>query len=111
MIFDYAATWLLKANIIRGRSIPGGMVWAISQDDKDGTNIKAMKSAVGRKQMDLPNFTPTPIPCSASHSPSSLAVCLAATVNTRPAGAYCCEQPRPLEPRDDMTFAGNQSFD
>ena len=60
--FDDAATWRLKANIIRGQCIPGVMVWAMSQDDKDGTNIKALTSAVGRKQMNLPNFNPNPDP-------------------------------------------------
>ncbi|WPJ63608.1 hypothetical protein SMAC4_13660 [Sordaria macrospora] len=55
--FDDAATWRLKANIIRGQCIPGVMVWAMSQDDKDGTNIKALTSSVGRKQMAVPNFT------------------------------------------------------
>ncbi|KAL0940480.1 glycosylhydrolase family 18-9 [Colletotrichum truncatum] len=56
--FDDLATWRLKANVIRGQCIPGVMVWAMSQDDKDGTNIKALTSAVGRKQMDPPKFVP-----------------------------------------------------
>ncbi|KAK2035450.1 hypothetical protein LX32DRAFT_647515 [Colletotrichum zoysiae] len=56
--FDDLATWRLKANAIRGQCIPGVMVWAMSQDDKDGTNIKALTSAVGRKQMDPPKFVP-----------------------------------------------------
>ncbi|KAK1532412.1 glycosylhydrolase family 18-9 [Colletotrichum costaricense] len=56
--FDDLATWRLKSNIIRGQCIPGVMVWAMSQDDKDGTNIKALTSAVGRKVMDPPKFVP-----------------------------------------------------
>lgn len=56
--FDDAATWRLKANIIRSQCIQGVMVWAMSQDDEAGTNIKALTSAVGRKQMDPPDFSP-----------------------------------------------------
>ena len=60
--FDDAATWRLKSNIIRSQCIQGVMVWAMSQDDKDGTNIKALTTAVGRKQMDAPDFSPSPQP-------------------------------------------------
>ena len=73
--FDDAATWRLKANIIRGQCIPGVMVWATSQDDKDGTNIKALTSAVGRKQMDLPNFNPNPEPILNLPQPAKLCRC------------------------------------
>lgn len=59
--FDDLATWRLKSNIIRGQCIPGVMVWAMSQDDKDATNIKALTSAIGRKQMAVPKFEAQPV--------------------------------------------------
>lgn len=58
--FDDAVTWRLKANLARSQCISGVMVWAMSQDDAAGTNIKALTSAVGRKQMDYPDFVERP---------------------------------------------------
>ena len=58
--FDDAATWRLKANQARGQCISGVMVWAISQDDGEGTNVKALTSAIGRSRGDLPGFTLNP---------------------------------------------------
>ncbi|KAK4233286.1 glycosylhydrolase family 18-9 [Achaetomium macrosporum] len=55
--FDDVVTWRLKANIIRSQCIPGVMVWAMSQDDEEGTNIKALTAALDRKQMPEPNFS------------------------------------------------------
>ncbi|KAM3501935.1 hypothetical protein MY11210_009225 [Beauveria gryllotalpidicola] len=40
--FNDAATWRIKANRLRGQCITGFMVWAISQDDQEGTNAKAL---------------------------------------------------------------------
>ncbi|KAK1622587.1 hypothetical protein BDP81DRAFT_485358 [Colletotrichum phormii] len=56
--FDDLATWRLKANIIRGQCIPGVMVWAMSQDNKDNSTIISLTSALGRKAMDPPKFVP-----------------------------------------------------
>ncbi|KAM3508938.1 hypothetical protein MY10362_000908 [Beauveria mimosiformis] len=50
--FDDAVTWRLKANHLRSQCIEGFMVWAISQDDKKGTNAKAL----GRPVRDFPNL-------------------------------------------------------
>lgn len=58
--FDDAATWRLKANQAREQCISGVMVWAISQDDSDATNVKALTSAIGRTRGDLPGFTLNP---------------------------------------------------
>lgn len=54
--FDDLATWRLKSSVFRSQCISGIMVWAASQDDKAGTNIKALVSSVGRKVMDAPEF-------------------------------------------------------
>jgi chitinase len=66
--FDDAATWRLKGNIARSQCIEGFMVWAMSQDDSKGTNIKALNQALGRKTPDFPDFTPSdppdPLPAS-----------------------------------------------
>lgn len=59
--FDDVATWRLKANIAREQCISGVMVWAISQDDSDGTNAKALTSALGRTVMDIPDWSEEPI--------------------------------------------------
>jgi chitinase len=56
--FDDLVTWRLKANAARGQCIQGFMVWAMSQDDKSGTNIKALNSALGRQTPPFPDFTP-----------------------------------------------------
>ncbi|KAI0112108.1 chitinase [Nemania sp. FL0031] len=56
--FDDAATWRIKANLARSQCISGVMVWAISQDDTDNTNAKALTTALGREVMDFPNFDP-----------------------------------------------------
>ncbi|KAI1182685.1 chitinase [Nemania serpens] len=56
--FDDVATWRLKGNTARGQCIEGFMVWAMSQDDSKGTNIKALNSALGRKTPDFPDFDP-----------------------------------------------------
>lgn len=40
--FDDVVTWRLKGNAARGQCIEGFMVWAMSQDDKKGTNIRAL---------------------------------------------------------------------
>lgn len=58
--FDDAVTWRLKANLARSQCVSGVMVWAMSQDDAEGTNIKALTSAIGRKQMDYPDFVERP---------------------------------------------------
>ncbi|KAG6006481.1 hypothetical protein E4U21_007025 [Claviceps maximensis] len=55
--FDDAVTWRLKANKLRGQCISGFMVWAISQDDKSGTNALALASVLGRKKPAVPDFT------------------------------------------------------
>lgn len=55
--FDDAVTWRLKANRLRGQCITGFMVWAISQDDEEGTNARALASVLGREKIELPNFT------------------------------------------------------
>ena len=62
--FDDVATWRLKANIARSQCIEGFMVWAMSQDDDKGTNIKGLNQALGRKTPDFPDFTPIdkPVP-------------------------------------------------
>ncbi|KAK0391598.1 hypothetical protein NLU13_1098 [Sarocladium strictum] len=66
--FDDLVTWRLKANAARSQCIQGFMVWAMSQDDKKGTNIRALNSALGRKTPDFPDFTPNkpvkPMPAS-----------------------------------------------
>ncbi|KAK3947264.1 glycoside hydrolase superfamily [Pseudoneurospora amorphoporcata] len=46
----------LTPTLHREAVVKSVMVWAMSQDDKEGTNIKALTSAVGRKQMAMPNF-------------------------------------------------------
>ncbi|KAI0383270.1 glycoside hydrolase [Hypomontagnella monticulosa] len=56
--FDDADTWKLKADLARGQCVSGVMVWAISQDDGDGTNVKALTSAIDRKVMKFPDFDP-----------------------------------------------------
>lgn len=56
--FDDVVTWRLKGNAARGQCIEGFMVWAMSQDDKKGTNIRALNQALGRKTPDFPNFDP-----------------------------------------------------
>ncbi|KFA50333.1 hypothetical protein S40293_09933 [Stachybotrys chartarum IBT 40293] len=56
--FDDVATWRLKANIARSQCIQGFMVWAMSQDDERGTNIRALNSALGRTTPAFPDFTP-----------------------------------------------------
>lgn len=56
--FDDVATWRLKGNIARGQCVEGFMVWAMSQDDEKGTNIKALNQALGRKTPEFPDFTP-----------------------------------------------------
>jgi chitinase len=58
--FDDVATWRLKGNNIRSQCIKSVMVWAISQDDNQGTNSKALLSALGRKVMAMPDFTEAP---------------------------------------------------
>ncbi|KFA70057.1 hypothetical protein S40285_09374 [Stachybotrys chlorohalonatus IBT 40285] len=40
--FDDVATWRLKNNLFRSQCISGIMVWAASQDDENGTNIRAL---------------------------------------------------------------------
>jgi chitinase len=65
--FDDIVTWRLKANTARSQCIQGFMVWALSQDDAKGTNIKALNSALGRKTREFPDFrpvdkTPEPMP-------------------------------------------------
>ncbi|GJC89959.1 killer toxin subunits alpha/beta [Colletotrichum liriopes] len=62
--FDDVATWRLKGNIARSQCIEGFMVWAMSQDDSKGTNIKALNQALSRKTPDFPEFTPKekPVP-------------------------------------------------
>ncbi|KAL5349117.1 hypothetical protein ACLOAV_005405 [Pseudogymnoascus australis] len=60
--FDDVATWRLKANIARGQCIEGFMVWAMSQDDEKGTNIRGLNQALGRKTPDFPDFTPVEKP-------------------------------------------------
>ena len=59
--FDDAETWRLKADTAREQCISGVMVWAISQDDGDVTNVKALTSAIGRSAMDMPIWTTKPI--------------------------------------------------
>ncbi|KAL5351063.1 hypothetical protein ACLOAV_004638 [Pseudogymnoascus australis] len=56
--FDDVVTWRLKANIARSQCIEGFMVWAMSQDDEKGTNIRGLNQALGRKTPDFPDFTP-----------------------------------------------------
>ncbi|RYO92560.1 hypothetical protein DL766_002359 [Monosporascus sp. MC13-8B] len=56
--FDDVATWRLKANVARSQCIEGFMVWAMSQDDDKGTNIRGLNQALGRKTPDFPDFTP-----------------------------------------------------
>ncbi|RYP08310.1 hypothetical protein DL765_008852 [Monosporascus sp. GIB2] len=56
--FDDAATWRLKANVARSQCIEGFMVWAMSQDDNKGTNIRGLNQGLGRKTPDFPDFTP-----------------------------------------------------
>lgn len=63
--FDDLATWRLKANVARSQCITGFMVWAMSQDDRQGTNVKALNQALGRKTVAFPDFdqpedTPAP---------------------------------------------------
>ncbi|RYP78993.1 hypothetical protein DL769_003083 [Monosporascus sp. CRB-8-3] len=64
--FDDTATWRLKANLARSQCIDGFMVWAISHDDADASNARALNSALGRKTPDFPDFEehidPTPQP-------------------------------------------------
>ncbi|OBT91096.1 hypothetical protein VE02_00132 [Pseudogymnoascus sp. 03VT05] len=55
--FDDAETWRLKAGIARSQCIEGFMVWAMSQDDKERTNIIGLNLALGRKEPAFPNFT------------------------------------------------------
>ncbi|RYP74296.1 hypothetical protein DL771_003117 [Monosporascus sp. 5C6A] len=54
--FDDQVTWRLKSNLARSQCISGVMVWAISQDDAKGTNIRQLTAAVGREVMDYPEF-------------------------------------------------------
>lgn len=63
--FDDVATWRLKGNIARGQCIEGFMVWAMSQDDNKGTNIKALNQALGRQTPDFPVFDPNDKPVEA----------------------------------------------
>lgn len=58
--FDDVTTWRLKNNVFRGQCISGIMVWAASQDDDAGTNIKALASSVDRKVMAAPDFVEKP---------------------------------------------------
>ncbi|EEU35524.1 uncharacterized protein NECHADRAFT_106591 [Fusarium vanettenii 77-13-4] len=58
--FDDVTTWRLKNNVFRGQCISGIMVWAASQDDGAGTNIKALASSVDRKVMAAPDFVEKP---------------------------------------------------
>jgi chitinase len=56
--FDDGPTWRIKANLARSQCMSGVMVWAISQDDKNGTNAISLTRALGRTVQDLPDFTP-----------------------------------------------------
>lgn len=60
--FDDADTWRLKSDVFRGQCISGIVVWAISQDDQEGTNIKALTASIGREVMDAPDFKQEPPP-------------------------------------------------
>jgi chitinase len=56
--FDDKATWNLKAQLARSQCISGVMVWALSQDNKDGKHAVALTQAVGRQVMKWPKFGP-----------------------------------------------------
>jgi chitinase len=58
--FDDDATWRIKANLARSQCISGVMVWAISQDDGNATNAKALTRAIGRPVKDMPEFDAQP---------------------------------------------------
>jgi chitinase len=55
--FDDAETWRLKADIARSQCIESFMVWAMSQDDRERTNIIGLNQALGRKEPLFANFT------------------------------------------------------
>lgn len=59
--YDDTVTWRLKANTLRGQCITGFMVWAISQDDRSGTNSQALISALGRPKVPFPDFGGDPV--------------------------------------------------
>lgn len=54
--FDDEVTWRLESNLARSQCISGVMVWAISQDDAEDTDIEQLTAAVGREVMDYPDF-------------------------------------------------------
>jgi chitinase len=58
--FDDANTWRLKGDFFRSQCIEGVSVHAITQDDRDGTHIKALNEALDRLPMKPPNFKTAP---------------------------------------------------
>lgn len=59
--FDDEETFKIKADLARSQCISNVMVWAVSHDDKNGTNAQALTKAVGRKVMKPPNIVAQPI--------------------------------------------------
>tara|TARA_R110002003_G_scaffold562_8_gene20467 strand:- start:5386 stop:5727 length:342 start_codon:yes stop_codon:yes gene_type:complete len=58
--FDDADTWKLKGDSLKSQCITNVMVWAISHDDKNGTNARALLEGLGKEVADDPKIEPQP---------------------------------------------------
>jgi len=58
--FDDEETWKLKGDSLKSQCISNVMVWAISHDDTNATNAKALLKGLGKKVADLPQAKPMP---------------------------------------------------
>jgi chitinase len=59
--FDDEETFKIKGDLARSQCIKNVMVWAVSHDDINGTNAKALTTAIGREVMSAPNIVAQPV--------------------------------------------------
>ncbi|KAF2855740.1 glycoside hydrolase family 18 protein, partial [Plenodomus tracheiphilus IPT5] len=58
--FDDEETWKIKGDSMKKQCVNNVMVWAVSHDDKNGTNARAMLKGLGKKVADTPKIEAQP---------------------------------------------------
>lgn len=58
--FDDADTWKLKGDSLKSQCITNVMVWAISHDDKNATNAKALLKGLDKEIVGGSKIEPQP---------------------------------------------------
>lgn len=69
--FDDEETFKIKADLAKSQCIKNVMVWAVSHDDRNGTNIQALAKAVSREVMAAPKIEAQTV----NNPPKSIKAC------------------------------------